>query len=322
MHQGKGRFVRIPTINFEEIRKTEARIQQAERAPNTRLAYAHGWKTFLAWCDAAECSALPAEPTTVRDFAAWSIARGHRLNTVFVRMSAISHYHRAAGLATPCDESVRAFLANARRDLREEPAGKTALSYPLLRRIALCFPDTLPGTRNRAMILLQFAAGWRRSEIVALRRGDVHFVAKGMALWQRSSKTDQAGEGRLVGIERGKRALTCPVRALEKWLELRGEWDGPLFVRFSPRGEMTHAALAPRAETLHKALKSVLQRAGEDARRFGSHSLRAGMITEAAQHGASEAAIMRRTGHKTSACLRRYIRPANIFEFNPLKGVL
>lgn len=322
MHPQHGTFVRVPTIDFEAIRATEQRILQAQKAVNTRLAYAHGWKMFLAWCAAAERSSLPAEPATVQEHAAWSIARGLRLNTVLVRMSAIAHYHREAGLANPCDRSVRLFLMNARRELREEPGGKAALPYELLRNIASRFPDTLPGIRNRAMILLQFAAGWRRSEIVALRYSDVNFVAQGIALWQRSSKTDQTGEGRLVGIERGKRAVTCPVRALEAWLAIRGDWEGALFVRSGPHGEMTRTALASRAEVLHMALQRVLEKAGEDAGRFGSHSLRAGMITEAAQHGASEIAIMRRTGHKTSACLRRYIRPANIFEFNPLKGVL
>lgn len=300
----------------------EQRILRAERAANTRLAYAHGWKTFLAWCSAAERSSLPAEPASVKEYAAWSIARGRRLATVCLHMSAISHYHREEGLQTPVDRTVRLFLANARRELREEPGGKAALTYEILRNIATHFPDTPAGIRNRAMILLQFAAGWRRSEIVALRRSDVHFVPQGLALWQRYSKTDQVGDGRLVGIERGKRSVTCPVRALESWLRVRGEWDGPLFVRFNPRGEMTRSPLAPRAEVLQNALKDVLEKIGEDAGRYGSHSLRAGMITEAAQHGASETSIMRRTGHKTSACLRRYIRPANIFEFNPLRDVL
>jgi len=315
-------FVRIPTINFEQIRETEERIRRAEKSPNTRKAYENGWKLFLAWCAAADRNGLPAEPRTVQDYATWSIARGHRLETVFVRMSAITHYHREAGLDTPCNESVRLYLANARRDLREEPGGKAALSYDLLRKIAPRFPDTPAGVRNKAMILLQFAAGWRRSEIVALRRSDVHFVPEGVALWQRSSKTDQTGKGRLVGIDRGKRALTCPVRALDAWLAVRGEWEGPLFVRMDPRGTPTRSALASRAEALHNALKRVLESAGENSRRFGSHSLRAGMITEAALHGASEAAIMQRTGHHSSAMVRRYIRPANLFEFNPLKGVL
>lgn len=317
-----GTLVRIPTIDFAQIRATEQRIRQADKALNTRKAYASGWKSFVAWCAAAERSWLPAAPATVQDYATWCIGRGHRLNTVFIRMSAITHYHRDAGLDTPCDQSVKLYLVNARRELKEEPAGKAALSCELLRKIAPRFPETTAGVRNRAMILLGFASGWRRSEIVALRFSDVQFVSEGLAVWQRSSKTDQAGKGRLVGIERGKHAATCPVRALEAWLKLRGEWEGPLFVKISSQGDVTRSALAARAEVLHNALQDVLDAAGEDWRRYGAHSLRAGMITEAAKHGASEISIMLRTGHRSSATLRRYIRPAGIFDFNPLKDVL
>ena len=295
---------------------------QARKALNTRRAYAYGWNSFLAWCAAAERPWLPAEPHTVQDFATWSITQGYRLGTIAIRLSAIAHYHRESGFETPIDAAVRRYLANAKRDLKEEPAGKAALTYELLKQSAVRFPGTAAGIRNRAMILLTFASGWRRSEIVALRYSDVSFVREGLALWQRSSKTDQTGEGRLVGIERGRRALTCPVRALEAWLETRGRWEGPLFVRMSSNGSVTRTGLEPRGERLHQALKRMLAEIGEDPARFGAHSLRAGMITEAAKHGASESSIMQRTGHHSSAMVRRYIRPANIFEFNPLKAVL
>lgn len=301
----------------------ERRILQAEKALATRRAYASGWKSFVAWCVAAERPYLPAEPATVQDHVTWSIARGYRLSTVSVRVAAISHYHRAANLETPCTPAIRLYLENARRDRKEEPAGKAALSYALLRKLAPRFPDTLAGIRDRALILLGFASGWRRSELVALRLSDVHFLSQGLALYQRSSKTDQTAQGRLVGIDRGKRAVTCPVRALEAWLEVRGNWDGPLFVRIGNRGSrVTRVALSARAEIVNQALKRMLEGIGEDARRYGAHSLRAGMITEAAQHRASVIAIMRRTGHRHVQSVMRYIRPANIFEFNPLRDVL
>jgi integrase len=322
VHSQPGCFLRTLRIDFQEIRRTEERIMQARKALNTRRAYAHAWKHFIAWCEAVERSWLPADPQTVQDFATWCIMQNYRLSTVAIRMSAIGHYHHDAGLETPYDASVRRYLLNAKRDLKEEPAGKAALTYELLRQMAWRFPETPVGIRNKAMILLQFAAGWRRSEVVALRHADVHFVPQGVALWQRSSKVDQTGEGRLVGIERGRRVVTCPVLALERWFDVRGHWDGPLFVRMGPSGAFTRQGLEPRGETLHNALKRMLARIGEDPERFGSHSLRAGMITEAAKHGASESAIKQRTGHKCSETLQKYIRPANIFEFNPLKGVL
>jgi integrase len=170
--------------------------------------------------------------------------------------------------------------------------------------------------------VLTFASGWRRSEIASLKLSDVAFVPKGLTLWLGSSKTDQTGQGRLVGIEAGVKPLTCPVRALRAWLKLRGEWEGSLFVAVAGCGAVTREPISPRGEVLHQALKDSLERIGEDPATFGAHSLRAGMITEAAKHGASEAAIKLRTGHKSSLTLQRYIRPASAFDLNPLKAVL
>jgi integrase len=322
MQHGLRSALQLSTVDFDQIRRTEEIIVQSRKAPNTRTAYASSWRGFVTWCDAVGLRSLPASPQTVRDFTTWCINENYRLATVTVHICAIAHYHREAGHPSPYDETVRAHMINARRYLKEEPRGKEALTYDLLRKIVPHFPETCLGIRNRAMILLGFASGWRRSEIVALRSNDVKFVDKGVQLWQRSSKTDQIGKGRLVGIEPGKRASTCPVRALRAWVEIRGNWRGPLFPKMRPNGTMTRESLKPRAGVVKDALTSVLQKAGEDIRRFGAHSLRSGMITEASKHGASETAIKQRTGHKCSATLQKYIRPASVFDFNPLKGVL
>ncbi|NBQ70114.1 MAG: integrase, partial [Nitrosomonadaceae bacterium] len=52
------------------------------------------------------------------------------------------------------------------------------------------------------------------------------------------------------------------------------------------------------------------------------HSLRAGLVTSAAQAGISSWKIRQQTGHKTDAMLQRYIRDANIFVDNAAGGVL
>jgi integrase len=61
---------------------------------------------------------------------------------------------------------------------------------------------------------------------------------------------------------------------------------------------------------------------GLDAGQFGGHSLRAGLATAAARAGKSERAIMRQTGHKSAAMVRRYIRAAGLFEDNAAAGLL
>jgi len=46
------------------------------------------------------------------------------------------------------------------------------------------------------------------------------------------------------------------------------------------------------------------------------------MATAAAANGASDRAIMSRTGHKTSEMVSRYVRHGSLFAVDPLRGVL
>jgi integrase len=63
-------------------------------------------------------------------------------------------------------------------------------------------------------------------------------------------------------------------------------------------------------------IKKAAERVGLEAADFAGHSLRAGHATTADRNGASEASIMRQTGHRSVAMVRRYIREGSIFHDN------
>ena len=54
--------------------------------------------------------------------------------------------------------------------------------------------------RNRALILIGFAGGFRRSELVNLENEDIEFVDEGVKILIKRSKTDQSGEGVIKAI--------------------------------------------------------------------------------------------------------------------------
>jgi integrase len=319
-------FEQAPLFDFgldmraaEEVRR---RIMNAKYAVNTIRNYESSWRSFERWCrDAGGRSSLPATPQACIDHASWCIAEGLRLETVHLRLKAINHFHKQYNLTPlPFDAVVREFLRNARRALCEKPQGKDALSALQLRRIAKAFHSLNPlDIRDRAMLLVCFASGWRCSELVSLDLRDIKYVKEGIILRLGKSKTDQEGKGRLVGVNYGKRPLTCPVRALNEWLGTRGVWAGPLFTRLD--GSKVQRERLD-SDGVRRAVKRGFELIGEDATTFGAHSLRAGMITTSIENGASETAIMQRTGHKCYETLRRYVRPAQVFRFDPLAGVL
>jgi site-specific recombinase XerD len=307
------------------MRLLEARIRDMDLATNTRVNYQSAWKSFETWCAVAALPALPASTKTVCDFVTWCLTVGYRLPTVTVRIAAIGYFHRREGLANPINPEVREYTWQAQRLLRHKSKGKNAITIEILQRICsrLAGAGEYPvAIRNWTMILLCFAAGFRRSELSGLLVRDLTFCPEGVVVALNYSKTDQEGKGRNVPIERGSKPGLCPVAALERWLQVRGRGEGPLFVQFDSRCRMTEKGVSASGCLLNYMLKGILSKIGENPRNYGAHSLRAGMITEAVRNGASEFAIMQRTGHRSSEVLRSYIRPANLFEMNPLKGVL
>ena len=84
-------------------------------------------------------------------------------------------------------------------------------------------------TKNRALILIGFAGGFRRSELVAIMIEDIDFVTEGVKIFIKRSKTDQSGEGMIKGIPFFSNPKYCPVISLKKWIEKSEIESGKIF---------------------------------------------------------------------------------------------
>ena len=177
----------------------------------------------------------------------------------------------------------------------------------------------IKGQRDRALLLVGFAGAFRRSELVGIDVEHIEFVVEGMVILLSKSKTDQEGAGRKVGIPFGHNAATCPVGALTTWLEAAGIDSGPVFRPVGRGGNVGAGRLANRSVAL--LVKHYVETIGRDPRAFAGHSLRAGHATAAALAGVEERDIMRQTGHRSTAMLRRYIRDGSLFRSNSAAGL-
>jgi site-specific recombinase XerD len=74
--------------------------------------------------------------------------------------------------------------------------------------------DRLKDLRDRALLLIGFAGGLRRSELVAIDLIDFERLREGIILTIRRPKTDQDGGGRKIGVPFG-RTIHRPVSALK-----------------------------------------------------------------------------------------------------------
>lgn len=308
-------------IDIALLHADRERFCAALFAPNTYKSYTDSWQRFKKWCEETGSDPLPATSETVALWATSMLRRGQRVTTVANRISGVAYEHKKAGYPSPNGPAVRAVLTGARRLRHETFNQKRPLTLNELWRMSrVCDTTTAIGLRDRAIIVLGFAGAFRRSELAALDMADIEFVPKGLLVHLRQSKTDQVGRGRDVGIFRGENPDTCPVRTVRAWLQCRGMEPGPLFLAIGHRTGMTRKRMRPHG--IVEAIKRAVERIGLDAHVYAGHSLRSGYCTAAAENGASEMAIMQRTGHKSVEMVHRYVRPVSAFAINPLAGRL
>ncbi len=148
---------------------------------------------------------------------------------------------------------------------------------------------------------------------------DLKRTSDGVTVTVRRSKTDQDQAGRKVGIPYGSDPATCPVRALEAWLEISGIDAGAMFRSVTRHGRVNDKRLSDRA--VAEVVKRTAKAAGLDPAELAGHSLRAGLATSAAKAGKSERSIMAQTGHRSIAVARRYIRDGELFCDNAAAGI-
>ena len=284
-------------------------LRQA-KAENTRRAYRSDWAHFDVWCSGQGMSALPAAEKTLALYFT-ELAATHKVSTLQRRLASISQAHLTAGFESPSRGAiVRNLLAGIRRAKGTRPDVKTPILTEDLRLMIQAIPDTLAGSRDRALLLIGFVGAFRRSELVALDFEDLEFQREGVVVTVRRSKTDPEGQGRRLGIPLGS-GKTCPVRALEKWLEVAHIETGAVFRAIDRHDHIRDARLSDRS--VAGIVKRWTETAGLDPGKYAGHSLRAGLATSAARAGASERAIMNQTGHRSVQMVRRYIREGEVF---------
>lgn len=284
----------------------------ASKAPATIRAYRADLRHFEVWCSDRGLQSSPAEPATVADYVADLASAGFKSATITRRLSAISQVHKMAGLDSPTQSQlVRTTSAGIRRTLGTAPQQARRIVVDELVAMVAALPDDLRGLRDRALLLVGFVGGMRRSELVGLDVEDVVEEREGLRVTIRKSKTDQEGHGREIGLVRGRHPLTDVVRAVADWRSSANVDVGPLFREVDRGGRVGAERLSDRA--VARIVKGAAARVGIDPALVSGHSLRGGLATSAAAAGAPERMIMRTTGHRSEAMVRRYIQAGNLF---------
>ena len=293
------------------------------KANNTLRAYKSDFKDFGSFCAKNGLNSLPTEPKIVSLYLT-QLSKNSKISTLRRRLVSISMVHKMKGHYLDIKHPIIVEnLMGIRRIKGSIQKGKKPLLINHLKLIINVINDQkikeIKKFRDKSIILIGFGGGFRRTELISIDREDLEFVPEGLKITIKRSKTDQFGEGMIKGLPYFTDETYCPVKNLEKWLEISNIKTGPIFRRFSKGSLLTDKRLTDQSVVL--LMKEYLNIAGIDNKNFAGHSLRSGFATAAAESGADERSIMSMTGHKTTQMVRRYIKEVNIFKNNALSKI-
>lgn len=285
---------------------------QASLSDNTRRAYRNDIEHFLKWG-----GRIPASPERVASYLA-EHATKLSYATLSRRVVAIGRAHTAKKLHSPTSsEMVRATLHGIRRTNGRAQHRVAPALYPLVKSMVKDAKG-MKGGRDKALLLVGFAGGFRRSELVSIQVDDIQYVDEGVVIHLRRGKTDQFGRGRDIAIP-FMRGACCPVRALKEWIAISGIESGYLFRGVDRYDHLNIKGLSPQSVAL--IIKQRVKAVGLNAENYSGHSLRAGLVTSAAKGGVSGWKICQQTGHQSEEVMQRYIRDSHMFINHPLSAI-
>jgi site-specific recombinase XerD len=305
------------TNNILDLEKAARHYARAALSENSKRAYASDWADFEYWCKRTKRKPLPATPDTVALYLT-KMADHLKTSSLRRRLTALRKAHELSKFPSPTkDEKVKMVVRGILRTKGEAQKHASPTLLKDIQKMMEAIPDSTKGIRDKALLLLGFAGGFRRSELVALDFEDMALTEDGLIIKIKKSKTDQTGRGRKIGISFGSNKDTCPITALLNWLEVSKIRESALFRPINQWGQLAPTRLTDQSVRL--ILIESLKLASISVKGFSGHSLRAGFATVAAINGASEREIQKTTGHMNLEVLRRYIRDGEMFRENASK---
>jgi len=280
------------------------------KAHNTLRAYQADFKDFTKFCLKNSFNSMPSDPKIIALYLT-HLSTFSKFSTLKRRLASIKVIHRLKGHYIDTKHPIIAEnLMGIKRKMGVKQTSKKPILINDLKLIINVInkdKNEYKKFQNKALILIGFAGGFRRSELVSIEYEDIEFVNEGVKILVQRSKTDQTGLGMMKAIPYFQNKIYCPVTSLRDWISYSKISDGKIF-KISDK-------------TVALTIQKYALLAGLDKTKYAGHSLRSGFATSTAETGADERSIMAMTGHKTTQMVRRYIQEANLFKNNALNKI-
>ena len=299
-------IVDIKNLELETIKNL-----RNSKSLNTLRAYQSDYNDFLKFCSKNQFQSMPTQPKILALYIT-HLSSYSKYSTLKRRLASISVIHKTKGHYIDTKHPIiMENLMGIKRTNGSNQKGKKPLLINDLKILIKAIDQSKEKDnrkiRDKALLLIGFSGGFRRSELVDIEYEDIEFVSEGVKIFVKRSKTDQSGEGMTKAIPYFDNKDFCPVIALKNWIKITDLRNGKIF-NISDK----NVALV---------IKKYANYAGLESYRYAGHSLRSGFATSTAESGAEERSIMAMTGHKSTEMVRRYIKEANLFKNNALNKI-
>ena len=297
--------------NIKNLELETIKNLKNSKSLNTLRAYQSDFNNFSLFCTKNGFQSMPTLPKILSLYLT-ELSTKSKYSTLKRRLASISILHKIKGHYIDIKHPViMENLMGIKRVKGSNQKGKKPLLINDLKLLINAINESNEKNnrkiRDKALLLIGFAGGFRRSELVSIKIEDIEFVTEGVKIFVKRSKTDQSGEGMTKAIPYFENNHYCPVSALNKWIKILNNKENKIF------------NISDKSVAL--ILKKYACKAGLDSSKYSGHSLRSGFATSTAESGAEERNIMAMTGHKSTEMVRRYIKEANLFKNNALNKI-
>jgi site-specific recombinase XerD len=218
----------IKSLELETIKNLKN-----SKSLNTLRAYQADYNDFKLFCSKNGFEILPTTPKILALYLT-HLSSFCKYSTLKRRLASISILHKVKGhyIDTKHPIIMENLMGIKRKNGTSQKGKKPLLINDLKIIINAIHQSTEKNDkkiRNKALILIGFSGGFRRSELVNIEYEDVEFVSEGVKIYVKKSKTDQSGEGMLKAIPYFVKKNFCPVIALKNWIELINLEKGKVF---------------------------------------------------------------------------------------------
>lgn len=287
---------------------------QSSLAKSSQASYRSAWRTFFRFLMAYEWNPLPPSQALFCRFAAWMYCNEISYGTIRNYIGSLPALYISVGIEISVSKTSYPALSRCLKGIRRrsgfEPRAKSHLSFALLSS----FRDKC-NLRNRKCLahwsaicvgffsflrsanLVPKLKGLREPESFLLRR-NFRFAERGALLFVNFTKTIQFGERSLeIPIPYIPKSFCCPVTAVRCLITLCPLSDSVPLFSWSETEFVTYSSLL-------QFIKLLASQVGLDPSDFGTHSLRSGGATCAAECGAPDFLLKAQGDWKSDAYLR------------------